>query len=202
MSDSYGNVDQTDPGLLRRIKDRGNKAAWSEFDVLYRPMLLRFARSRGLPSEDAEDIVQHCMASVCAHIEQFSYDPTRGRFKSWLRTMVNNRCRDLLRIHRHCTVILTEADQLPAADPSPDEAFDKIWLDEHVNHCLRIIRQEVDEATFAAFERYVLRDQPVEQVCRELALMPDQLYKIKWRLTKRLREALRELLGDDSDWAT
>ena len=201
MSNSYEHADHTDPGLLRRIKDRDNKTAWIEFDVLYRPMLQRFAKARGLSADDAEDVVQYCMASVCAHIEQFSYDPTRGRFKSWLRTMVNNRCRDLLRIHRHSTVVLTEADHLPAADPLPDEAFDKIWTEEHVNHCLRIIRREVDEQTFLAFERYVLQGQPAEQVCRELALMPDQLYKIKWRLTKRLREGMRDLVGDDGDWA-
>jgi RNA polymerase sigma-70 factor (ECF subfamily) len=190
---------QTNPGLLRRIKDPRDENAWSEFDALYRPMLLRFARTRGFSAADSDDVVQYCMTSICAHLERFTYDPTRGRFKSWLRTMVNNRCRDLLRTRRQPTANLAAADQLPASDALPEEAFDRIWIDEHVNHCLRILGREVDETSFTAFQRYVIEGRPAEEVCRETALTPDQLYKIKWRLTKRLRQQMRDLLGDDCD---
>ena len=87
----------TRASLLLRIKDRSDAQAWHEFDVLYRPMLNRFARSRGLNDADAEDVVQHCMMAVQKHIAHFEYDPTQGRFKGWLRTLVNNRIRNLLR---------------------------------------------------------------------------------------------------------
>ncbi len=200
MPDPFPNPEQTNPSLLRRIKDRRNENAWSEFDALYRPMLRRFARIRGLGDADTEDVVQYCMTSICMNIEKFTYDPSRGRFKSWLRTMVNNRCRDLLRSRRQPTAEINAADQVPADDASPQEAFDRIWIDEHVNHCLRTIRREVDEPTFMAFQRYVLEGQPADDVCRELELTPERLYKIKWRLTKLLRERVRDLIGDDHHW--
>jgi RNA polymerase sigma-70 factor (ECF subfamily) len=194
------NLAHTNPDLLRSIKNRGNDRAWSEFDALYRPMLRRFAQARGLSPEDAEDVVQFCMASICTHIEQFTYDPARGRFKSWLRTMVNNRCRDLLRARRPPAVDLGAAGEIPAVETPPEDAFHKIWIDEHINHALRMIRSEVDETTFNAFQAYVLDGRPVEQVCREHTVSPDHLYKVKWRLTRRLRQVMRDLTGDESDW--
>ena len=84
-------VDTTRPSLLIRIRNREDQAAWVTFDHIYRPMLYRFAQSRRLGHEDAEDVVQHCMSAIQEHIGRFDYDPDRGRFKAWLRTMVDNR---------------------------------------------------------------------------------------------------------------
>ena len=54
-------MDTTRASLLLRIKDTRNTHAWAEFDAIYRPMLYRFARARGLDDAAAEDLVQHCI---------------------------------------------------------------------------------------------------------------------------------------------
>ncbi|MFQ5502175.1 MAG: RNA polymerase sigma factor [Phycisphaerae bacterium] len=89
-------MDTTRPSLLCRILDPAGDAAWRMLDEIYRPMLQRFAMSRGLQPVDAEEIAQQCMTSIHKHIESFRYDPEKGRFKAWLRTMANNRVRNLL----------------------------------------------------------------------------------------------------------
>ncbi len=60
--------------LLLRIKDLKDADAWAEFDAIYRPILSRFAAARGLQEADVDDVVQHCMTAIHAHIKAFEYD--------------------------------------------------------------------------------------------------------------------------------
>jgi RNA polymerase sigma-70 factor (ECF subfamily) len=155
---------------LLRIRDRSDVNAWRAFDAIYRPMLHRFARARGLKEDDAEDVVQHCLTAIYDHIDQFTYDPRKGRFKSWLRTMVNNRVRDLLRSRREYQGGTRDFERLEQRELTPDDVFEKIWMEEHLAHCLRELRSEVEETTFKAFWHYVMEQWPIDKVCAELKL--------------------------------
>jgi RNA polymerase sigma-70 factor (ECF subfamily) len=188
----------TRASLLVRIKDRRNSAAWGEFDAIYRPMLHRFAMSRGLDDAAAEDVVQQCMTAIQEHIEGFDYDPTKGRFKGWLRTLVNNRVRNWARDRHERPAESQDFKRDQAREPSPEEAFDNLWMEEHLRHALRLVRDEVDQTTFKAFQHYVMEEQPAEKVCEELKVTANQLYKIKWRLTQQLGEKMKELLGEEA----
>jgi RNA polymerase sigma-70 factor (ECF subfamily) len=189
-------MDTTRPSLLLRIRDRGDAVAWHTFDSLYRPMLERFARARGLDAAEAEDVAQHCLTQVCDRIGEFNYDPARGRFKSWLRTLVNNHVRNLLRNRHeqggHSADLLAE----PAREAAPDEVFDRIWQEQHLWYCLRELRAEVEETTFLAFQYYVLEQRPIEEVCRTLGVTAGNVHTIKWRLTQQVAGKMKELLDD------
>jgi RNA polymerase sigma factor (sigma-70 family) len=187
-------MDTTRPSLLLRIRDRSDGSAWTTFVSIYRPMLMRFARARGLSEADAEDVAQHCLAAVAEKIAEFSYDPQKGRFKGWLRTLVNNRIRNLLRgggQSQADSAVLAEAAQ---REPGPEETFERIWLEEHLWHCLRELRAEVEETTYQAFVQYVVEQRPVEEVCAALHLAPGNVHTIKWRLTARVAARMRELV--------
>jgi RNA polymerase sigma-70 factor (ECF subfamily) len=180
--------------MLLRIRDRSDSGAWQTFDAIYRPMLQRFAQARGLSPADAEEIAQQCLAVIADRIVEFSYDPQKGRFKSWLRTLVNNRVRNLLRDRREQQGQTADFAEVQQREPSPDEAFDRIWMEEFLWHCLRDLRAEVEETTFRAFQAYVIEQRPIEEVCAELKLTPNNVYTIKWRLTERVAARMRELL--------
>jgi RNA polymerase sigma-70 factor (ECF subfamily) len=190
-------MDTTRPSLLIRIKEPRNLAAWEEFDALYRPLLYRFAQLRGLGHADAEDIVQHCMGRVHEHIRTFEYDARKGRFKSWLRTMVNNRWRNMIRDRHEQLAQSQDFRQAQQREETPEETFDRVWAQEHLKAAMRWLRHEVDGKTFQAFQRYVIEDQPVKEVCDTLDLSANQLYKIKWRLTQQLRDKMADLEGED-----
>lgn len=187
-------MDTTRASLLLRIRDREDSAAWEAFDAIYRPMLCRFARSRGLGEADTEDVVQQCMASIQAHIEGFDYDPDKGRFKSWLRTMVNNRIRNLLRDRREKQADTREFENVLDPTDTPEEAFERLWMQQHLWHCLRQIQAEVEQTTFKAYQYYVIEQRPIGEVCGELNLTTNQVYTIKWRLTEKVSAKMKELL--------
>jgi len=184
-------MDTTRGSLLGRIREPRNAEAWREFDGIYRPMLYRFARARGLGDADAEDIVQYCMAAIQKYIGGFEYDPSKGRFKGWLRTMVNNRVRMLLRKRGADLAESKDFKRPQQREQSPEETFDELWLQEHLKHALEQLRGEVAESSFRAFNLYVFEEQPVEQVCEELNMSTDQVYAIKYRLTKKLSDKMK-----------
>ena len=189
-------MDTTRGSLLQKIRDRGNSVAWREFDAIYRPMILRLGRARGLDAATAEDVVQHCMLAIHRHIDGFDYDPRKGHFKGWLRTLVDNRVRNLLR-DRHDQLADTKDFKRPQeSEASPEEVFERLWHQEHLDYCLGQIRAEVQESTFKAFELHVLEEWPVEKVSAALGMTNDQVYRIKWRVLQKLRAKMRELLEE------
>ncbi len=190
-------MDTTRPSLLIRIRDHADQVAWSEFDAIYRPMLRRFGLARGLAQTEADEIAQVCMASISKYIGGFEYNPQKGRFKAWLRTMVNNRFKNLLRDRRDKQAESQDFKNAQEPGESPDELFDRLWRQEHLKHCLRLIRSEVEESTFKAFVAYVMEDRPVDHVCSEFGMKPNQVHAIKSRITKRLRERMFEVMGED-----
>jgi len=191
-------VDTTRPTLLLRIRDRADTDAWRTFDAIYRPMLLAFARARGLHEADAADVVQHCLSAIADHIQKFDYDPNRGQFKAWLRTLVNNRVRNFRRGQAVASAESADFDIAQDREAAPDEVFERLWLEEHLRHCLHALRGETDERTFRAFERYVIDEQSAESVAAELGLSVNNVYTIKWRLTQKVAERMRELTGESS----
>lgn len=191
-------MDTTRASLLVRIRDRGDTAAWRQFDAIYRPMLMQFALARGLDHGGAEDVTQHCMTAIHRHIDGFDYDPAKGRFRGWLRTIVNNRIRDLHQQQRERPAGSSVFAGLAANEASTDALFDRIWYEAHLKHCLRFIRSSVEPSTFQAFQMYAIQERSVDEVCKALGMTASHVYAIKSRLTKKLRETMRELAdGED-----
>ncbi|MDF1845243.1 MAG: hypothetical protein P1U77_27860 [Rubripirellula sp.] len=49
----------TRASLLLQVKAGDDPNAWDEFVAVYRPIVYRLARRRGLQDADAEDLAQH-----------------------------------------------------------------------------------------------------------------------------------------------
>jgi RNA polymerase sigma factor (sigma-70 family) len=190
-------MDTTRPSLLIRVRDPRDQAAWSEFDAIYRPMLHRFAQARGLGLTDAEEIAQQCMTAINQHIKDFDYDPRKGKFKSWLRTMVGNKVKNLLRDRHEAQAKSRDFDRPQWQEPAPDEVFNRLWEEEHLKHCLRSVRSEVEDATFNVFFSLVMEERPIDQVCRDFNVNAANVRVIKSRMLQRIRRRMILLLGEE-----
>ena len=191
-------MDTTRVSLLLRIKNRQDGDAWREFDDVYRPMLRRFALAYGADATEADDVIQHCMTAIHEHIDRFEYDPSKGRFKGWLKTLVNNRIRNLIRKRKERIAMTGEFAAVTAnAGDDPEAIFEKIWMDEHLKHALKLVSREVEEKTFNAFVDYVIHERPVEEICAKHGLNANQVHKSKHRLTKKLAEKMAALTGEE-----
>lgn len=188
-------MDTTRASLLVQIKDKDDSAAWRVFDSIYRPMLLRFAIARGLDDGAADEIAQQCMVTIHQHIQSFEYDPKKGKFKSWLKTMVCNRVKNHFRDQRERCADTADFQREDCRALPPDELFEKVWMDEHLRYCLAEMRLELGEETYDAFYAYAIAERPVEDVCKETGLCSNQLYKLKWKITQTLKVKMKVLEG-------
>ncbi len=184
-------MDTTRASLLARLKELESSHVWSEFDEIYRPLLRRYAAAWGLQGSDAEEVAQECMILLWRRMRKFEYDPARGRFRAWLQRVVANRVKSRYRRRREAQIQSGELRALVSGERPADEVYARIWQEEHVRGFLQQIRREVESHTFRAFELYVIERQSVEQVCQELGVTPNQVYKSKWRVTQKLAEKMK-----------
>ena len=71
--------------LINRLRQTNSDTrSWSEFYNLYWKLVYSVALKAGLSETDAEDVVQETFLKVSKSIKKFEYDPSKGRFRSWL----------------------------------------------------------------------------------------------------------------------
>ncbi len=92
----------TQVSLLIRLRDTRDGAAWSRFVDVYGPLVYGFLKRRGLQEADVADLTQDVLTQVSQAIKTLEYDRTRGSFRSWLLTVVQNRLKEQIQILGEC----------------------------------------------------------------------------------------------------
>lgn len=178
--------------LLERLRDGDAVMAWEEFFQRYWRLIHAAARNRGCREHTAEEIVQEVMLTVFQRRDVFRYDPKRGRFRDWLRTVVRNAVAE----HRRAPSQRVRArggnaeDSFPepADDGTPDAAWEAAFEDSMLAALLDVVRREVTPETFQAFELLALEELSGRQVARLTGLTRNAVYLARKRVLKRLQE--------------
>ena len=127
-------------------------------------------------------------------LPMFRYDPGLS-FRSWLRTVLLNRCRD----HRRR---LATAPAAPAHGTLPEVAVpdpaEKIFADDQYRRALalralRLMQAEFPEKTWRACWEQVVGDRSAADVARALGITPNMAYLARSRVLARLRQELAGL---------
>ena len=186
--------------LLMRVRDLADGPAWGEFCRLYEPVVYRMARRFGLQDADARDLTQDVLAAVAGAIESWQPDPERGRFRTWLYTIVRNKTIAAMRRRRpgdRGTGDSEVISRLPAKPIAADDAFELEVRRAAFHEAAERVRHEVQPVTWEAFWRTSVLGQPIDQTARELKLSPGSVYAARSRILVRLRRAIETLLGED-----
>jgi RNA polymerase sigma-70 factor (ECF subfamily) len=182
--------------LLDRIRNPQDQEAWAEFVGLYGPLIFTFARRRLPQDEDAADVMQEVLSAVMGG----TYRRPGGRFQKWLVTVLLNKIRDFHAARtRRCEVSggppVSERLQ---QEPSRDE--EEEWDRERERHLFRAAAERVRARTnplhWDAFVRTALENQSGTEVARTLKLSVTNVYAIKSRIMKDIRDELRRF-GED-----
>ena len=172
-------METTNQSLLRRVKNRSDAASWREFFDLYQPVLVRYARMRGLSRADADDVAQECLRVLTREMPRFDYSHSRGRFKGFLWTLANNAIGQMFRKRRPRVARSAEVAGLKERPEKSRADWDRLWHREHLKYCLARVEARFTPQTVAAFKLYALQECPVAEVSRRLGLTPNQVYLAK-----------------------
>jgi len=183
--------------LLDKIR-LGSGVAWTEFHGIYRPLMLLRGADRGLRPEEKEDLVQDVLVSLFKGQERFCYDPRKGRFRDYLKKIIDRRAFDILRKRkpeqRELDALEADGAILTSTDQQRiEENWDRAWQRHLLSQALGMVRTEVTEKTYQAFEMYVVDEVDPKIVADTLHISVASVYVAKNRVLKRLRPILRRL---------
>lgn len=188
----------TRPTLIGRLGDPGDAAAWYEFDRQYRDLIIRFCRSRGLSSADAEDAHQLTLLKLSRAMPGFAYDPGRGRFRSYLYRAVRSAVADArARPNSAGRSVDTERTPEPAAeDPAAELAWEREWRDHHLRMAMATVRKSFDPQSVAIFDR-LLAGEPIASVAVEFEATEQAVHKVKQRVRDRLKSLIEQQIREE-----
>lgn len=180
--------------LLERLADPNpadREHAWRDFQARYAPIIAGFASRCGASRQDIDDLVQDVMTALLAQPD-FRYDPGRGRFRSFLKTITVRAA--IRRAGKNLRFQGVPLDQLDEVAIAVEPLWNDLWEQELIAQALRVVRMEnADSLAFRAFEQYVLLDRPAEDVAAELNTSVNNVHQAKSRITRMLREAVQRL---------
>ncbi len=181
---------------------------------VYWTLRTRWKRS----NDEAKDLTQAFFASFLEKDRLANVGPEKGRFRTFLRVVLDNFMRNELeaanavkRGGRAEIVSISAGDEdvpIPADQLRPDEIFDRAWaahvfratVDELRDH----YRAAGREVTFTIFDRYALgrTPPPYPELAKEFGIgvheVENHLKHAKNTFAKLLRARVRETLADDA----
>lgn len=190
-------VETTRPSLLVRIRDFRDEAAWSEFSLLYTPLIYRFARRSGLQDADAVLVTQDVLVTVARTIHRFEYDRAVGSFRGWLKVVTRSRISDFMQAQGRHVQGTGDTGVLQVIDAQPDESQPDLWEREFrrslFEWAVERIRFEFEDTTWQAFWMTSVDAKETKDVAEELELSVGAVYIARSRVLARLRQEIRQV---------
>ena len=121
------------------MRDIGDHQSWREFHNLYAKLIREVIVRAGVRESDIDEVAQETLVSIAEQMPGFRYEPARGSFKAWLRTITRRRIADYFRrIYREPALASKELnhESEPTLDATAEAAFDDAWEDEWKRHML------------------------------------------------------------------
>lgn len=196
---------ETRESLILRVKDPQDEAAWRELVSVYRPVVYRMARGRGMQHADAEDLSQGVFASVAKAIDKWQPSDDGPRFRNWLGRITRNAIVNALARVRPDRAAGTSSvaqvlDAIPAGGAcgkSDDSELRLFLLKESRLEAIRWAASELEseftETTWTIFQATAMEGRPAAEVAVVHGRTIGAVYAARCRVAARLKTKIEEL---------
>ncbi len=185
--------------LLDKLGEDHNSLAWSEFCDRYGELIRAFARRQGLQAADCDDVLQDVLVALSGSMRRFEYDPAKGKFRSYLKTIT---LRAIFKKFRQKQRVGGQgpgdgAVEAAAVDPETDSRWEDEWRQHHLRQAMRTIDTEFSDTDRAAFRLYALGGRGAGETAEALGISVDSVYQAKSRITARLAALVETQVRDE-----
>jgi len=192
---------ETRPALIGKLADPACEQAWNEFARLYRDIIYRVARARGLQDADAEDVTQEVFGIVSRKVESFDCD-TAGSFRGWLHKLARDVAVDRLRkprldIGTGDSEVRRKLLQLPAAEDTATLWDLEVKREQLLQACQRI-RDQFSEPIWQSFWLTAIEQQSISEAAKRLGKTEGSVRVARCRVMARLKQ---EFKADDRSFS-
>lgn len=189
----------TSESLINRVRSL-DPDAWRRLSELYGPVVYDWARQKGLQADDASDIVQEVFRTVADRIATFRRDRPGDSFRGWLWGITRNKLKEHYRRSAQNPAGAGGAEALEelqlwadAGTDEPDERQSGSRSD-IMRRTLEYLRNEFEETTCQCFLRMVVHREPAREIANDLGMSAESVRRAKFRVLRRLRQELDDLL--------
>ena len=184
----------TKRSLLSKIKE-GDAVRWEEFYRTYAPLIWIRGRDRNLTPSERQDLIQDVMVSMFSGIGHFKYDTAKGRFRDYIRKIIDRRAVDIIRKRDIAQSVGDDIEH--AVDDHGRDDDDKKWTDywkEHVfTQALVELKGEIEPKTYQAFELYAIDGWSVAETAKFTGMSASSVYVAKNRAMEKLKDIISKL---------
>ena len=136
------------------------------------------------------------MTGMFSASKSFHYDPQKGRFRGFLKACTFRALRR--RLGQEAKFGGAPLERVSAEALEVEQLWNDVWEHERLRRAMSELRTKYqshpDRArTFRAFELFGLEERPAEAVADELEMSIDSVHQAKHRITRALRDRLKEL---------
>lgn len=184
---------ETRASLIQQLGDPKAEEAWEDFTRLYRPLVIRIARAKGLQHADAEDLAQDVFSNVGRAIHAF--DPEAdGSFRGWLFAITRNLCVNQLNRRRGPIGTGDSAMHQMLNHAPADEETVSLFELEHRRLVFRLsaekLRPQFSESTWMSFWLTAVDGLSIEEAAKQLGKSPGALRVARCRVLARLKASI------------
>lgn len=199
-SDAFMNASPTATELLTRSSLIAglkifSQERWTNFVLVYSPLLRYWIQRKGVPSATIDDVLQESLQSICIGIDGFERNEAKGKFRGWLRTIVERRVADLF---RNKPAEMTVSPLVLANVPTPGQK-DPTTIEEEMRllreiraRALELVRQSTAEKTWQMFWLSTVEHVPTADISRQFGVTTAAVRVAKKRVLERLRHLMVE----------
>ena len=178
----------TDYDFLNKVKNK-DEIAWEQFYKFYAPLIRLHGRDCGIKDQYLEDLIQNVMITLSVQMPGFVYDPSRGRFRDYLRTIIRARANDMLRkIYRQERIPYEPEDEAVF-----DDQFEEEWRSHIRSRSLEELKHQVSAHHYQIFYLLDVQHRKVKELAELYKVPPVSIYTIRTRVENKLRKIVREL---------
>jgi RNA polymerase sigma-70 factor (ECF subfamily) len=180
----------THSSIFERLRNHDPRA-WDDFVSRYEPMIRGWCR-QWFPRE-TDDMVQEVLLKLVSSLRTFEYDPEKGRFRGWLKTVTNNLMAELKRRRPPPPI---DGEFLPDEVQAGTDLWDRLkaMFDlERLAVAKERVRARVKPATWSAYVETAERGRKATEVGRELGLSVGAVHQARHKVIKYLRREIEDL---------
>jgi RNA polymerase sigma factor (sigma-70 family) len=175
-------------------------ASWNRFHNWCDRQIRNYAGRYYRTSSDIDDCAQETWVDLTRRLKDFDLDASRGKFTSWLYTLVRNNAVDLSRAMRRQRASSLN-DATAGADPScpepnPMETLSRKLDAQRVREAVEQLKDRVSAESYEIARLRWIDQRPLEDVKAKLRMTANQIWAREHRLRQKLRGMLEPIVID------
>lgn len=179
--------------LLLELRKGADVVEWTEFWKSYARPIHRLCARSGIPGSEADDVVQNVMVQLVKDLPALELDSRRGKFRSWLATVV---IRMAIKYRTRLAKLPVPSGAVHDRPGTSDTGLDDREFRNLLDSSLLRIETQFTADELEAFSRAYFSNQPRREIATDLKRPISWVYRTIYKVTCSLETELSRIADD------